>query len=454
MVYSVHFQFMPKLSCLMTRHRFEAIGSFLHVVTPAEERTFGNNPLKKILPLQNLMKRRCLDLYQPLQQLSIDERMVKSKARTHLRQYIRNKPTKWGFKYWVLADPTGYTIDFDVYGGARQAHERSDKGLAFDVVMKLIQPFQFQGYLLYCDNFYTSPQLFQELQQIGILATGTLIKNRRGIPASVKNLRDALSRSDVPRGTGYYIKDSQSNLTYVCWKDNKCVTVVSTAHPGSADGTAQRRIKDTTGVSIVADVPQPSPIKEYNKYMGGVDKSDQYIQYHRVLRQTKKYWKTMFFHTIEIAVTNAFLLFQWRRMQSGLPRITENTFRDNLVVELYSRLQNEDSDDSHSDDEDGDTSNLCDITSTSVAIAHGSRFFSGRKRCALCSAKTKRKCPDCPRKPPLCQTPTRDCYTVWHSRHCLSLWKKWQHRNSNTRRGRPKGIVNRRRRRGNYRSRI
>ena len=32
-------------------------------------------------------------------------------------QYIRNKPTKWGFKFCVLADPTGYTLDFNVYSG-------------------------------------------------------------------------------------------------------------------------------------------------------------------------------------------------------------------------------------------------------------------------------------------------------------------------------------------------
>ena len=86
--------------------------------------------------MHNLLKKRCLDLYQHLQQLSIDERLMKSKARTHLRQYIRSKPTKWGFKYWIIADPTGYTVDFDVYGGSRQFPERSDTGLVYNVVMK------------------------------------------------------------------------------------------------------------------------------------------------------------------------------------------------------------------------------------------------------------------------------------------------------------------------------
>ncbi len=56
------------------------------------------------------IKGKCLELYQPLQELSVDERMVKSKARTHVRQYIKDKPTKLGFKYWVIADPTTLLI--------------------------------------------------------------------------------------------------------------------------------------------------------------------------------------------------------------------------------------------------------------------------------------------------------------------------------------------------------
>lgn len=109
-------QFMIRLLQLISRNRFEAIGSFLHVVTPTEEAQLADHPLKKILPLHNYIKNKC---YQPLKEISIDERIVKSKAWTHFRQYIKNKPTKWGFKYWVISDPTGYTLDFNIYQGAR-----------------------------------------------------------------------------------------------------------------------------------------------------------------------------------------------------------------------------------------------------------------------------------------------------------------------------------------------
>ena len=83
----------------------------------------------------------CLEFYHLLRELSIDEQMVKSKARTHFRQYIRNKPTKWGFKYWVVADPTGYTLDFELYCGKQRTVPLSSHGVSYDVVMELTKPF-------------------------------------------------------------------------------------------------------------------------------------------------------------------------------------------------------------------------------------------------------------------------------------------------------------------------
>lgn len=108
-------QFVVYLLSLMSRNRFEAINAFFHIVTPQEELANANDPLRKVKTFYDVVKAKCLELYQPLQQLSVDERMVKSKARTHFRQFIRNKPTKWGFKFWVLADSTGYTSDCDLY---------------------------------------------------------------------------------------------------------------------------------------------------------------------------------------------------------------------------------------------------------------------------------------------------------------------------------------------------
>ncbi len=200
----------------MTCYQYELIGTFLHLVTPNEEQQLSGNHFSKILPIYNHLKSRCFDLYQPDRQLSIDERMVKSKARTSFRQYIRNKPTKWGFKFWIIADTTGYTLDFDLYVG--KAVTASDKGLSYDVVMKLIQPFAFQGYKLYFDNFYTSPTLLLDLLNYGFVATGTLNTYRKEVPEEVYVMKKFVER--LPRRSGYYFR-SENKIAYCAWHDTK-----------------------------------------------------------------------------------------------------------------------------------------------------------------------------------------------------------------------------------------
>ena len=172
---------------------------------PSEEATLAEDPLKKVRPLYDNIKDKCLLYYQPLQELSVDERMVKSKARSKFKQYIRNKPTKWGFKFWVLADPTGYTCDFELYLGKRSTIRPSGFGLGCDTVMELTKAFQHQGYRVFFDNFYTSPALLSALKAMKIFATGTLRSTRSGVPDDVKRLITVMKGKQVPRGTGYIL---------------------------------------------------------------------------------------------------------------------------------------------------------------------------------------------------------------------------------------------------------
>ena len=157
------------------------------------------------------MKVKCLEYYQPLQHLSIDERMVKSKSRCYMIQYMKNKPTKWGFKVWLLTDTSGYTIDYSIYTG--KAEESSEHGLAHDVLTKLVEPFAVQGYEIFIDNSYSSPALFLNLLEFGICATETLRINCRGVPDSVKELKSSLMAKTFGGGSGFYYRETNSPLS-------------------------------------------------------------------------------------------------------------------------------------------------------------------------------------------------------------------------------------------------
>jgi hypothetical protein len=79
---------------IISRFRYKALMAFLNMVDPVTEDS--SNKLHQ-------------QLYQPSQNISVDERMVKSRNRLGIRQFMKDKTTKWGINLWVAADsPNGY----------------------------------------------------------------------------------------------------------------------------------------------------------------------------------------------------------------------------------------------------------------------------------------------------------------------------------------------------------
>ncbi|CAB1336656.1 unnamed protein product [Coregonus sp. 'balchen'] len=108
-------------------------------VNDAKRRTLEYDSLCRIKPLMGAMWIASRAYYHPYRTLSIDERMMASKAISQKPQYIKAKPVKWGFKLVVLADSSdGYTIDISVYTG--KSNFSSGNRHAYDAVMRLIQP--------------------------------------------------------------------------------------------------------------------------------------------------------------------------------------------------------------------------------------------------------------------------------------------------------------------------
>ena len=264
---------------IISREKFTALMAMLHFVE-TEDVNDPNYKLRKVQSFIEYIKGKCKSLHQPRQNVATDERMVKSWHRSGIRQYIKDKPTKWGIKLWALADSSnGYTCDLNVYVGKDAGRNVSGHGLGYDVVIN-------QGYRLFIDNFYTSMQLLQDLWREGVAAMGTVSENRRGFPRGLRNSKQWAKGKE--RGSMRW--DRVGECLALQWKDNKVVSMLSTIDNANDVARVTRKAK-TDGVWREVDVTQPVVIQRYHAYMNGVDRSDQMLADNHCLRKCRKWWK-------------------------------------------------------------------------------------------------------------------------------------------------------------------
>jgi len=390
---------------VLTGKKFLRIIRSLHLSSMADDATNEQrrgtaafNRLCKINPVYQDMREACKRNYHPGQDIAIDERMVASKARIGLKQYMKNKPVRWGYKLFVLADlKSGYTWDFFVYEGKLQGN--TGKGLSYESVMELIDTQLLgTGYKLFVDNFYTSPTLFRDLLQKRIWACGTIRTNRIGFPKTKEN--SLVSKS--PHGSIRWIR--KDSLLFVQWRDTRDVFLCSTLHTAHAQDTVQRRVKGADQRWVLKDIPVPPVVKNYNQCMGGVDLSDALIGYYKVLHKTQRWYKTFFYHFMDIGIVNAFLLHKDIAKGKGQVPLTQKAFRETLVVELAEL---------GSDLPPGPSSAIVPQPTASHRPVHISGdSTAGRLKCRHCGVKTPVKCSTC--DVALCFVPKRDCYNDWH----------------------------------------
>ena len=139
--------------------------------------------------------------------------MVPYFVRHGCKQYMRNKPVKFGYKVWVAATPLGYAIQFYSYAGKDENYD-SNLGLGGSVVATLAEKLPSQvdsNYQIIMDIFFTSPNLHHTLKAKGIAATGTIRINR----VETAPLRPINEMERLERGVSDVVTDKDSNLTLV-----------------------------------------------------------------------------------------------------------------------------------------------------------------------------------------------------------------------------------------------
>ena len=105
--------------------------------------------------------------------------MVPYFAHHGCKQYMRNKPVKFWYKFWVATTPLGYTIQFYPYARKDENYD-SNLGPGGLVVATLAEKVPLQvvsNYHIIMENFFTSPNLLRILKAKGIAAGKTVRVN-------------------------------------------------------------------------------------------------------------------------------------------------------------------------------------------------------------------------------------------------------------------------------------
>jgi len=397
--------YQPFFGDVFSRNRFLQIHWMLHVSPPVA------NPgvLSRGCKVKNVvayLKPRLLQHFIPSKEICVDESTVSFKGRVAWKMYNPQKPTKWGLRVYTLCDSqTGYVCAFEPYYGAATTdqlpypnHQFAPR-VVLHLIDQLLQAADGTGYHLFTDRYYTGCILAEELYKRQVHLTGTIMKNRAGLPVAVKK-KLKLKQQE----TKTWVKGD--SMTCLVWQDKRQVLMLSTYYNGSVQEIERRTKKGPEKVS------KPTMIIDYTQNMGGVDRADHYISSYAFMKKSLKWWRKLFYWILEVAVVNSFILFQQSDTTSDA---THLQYRRNLISLLVGDIRNQDR------SRKGRPSTMDREERLNKKPHFPDQLPDGKLRdCAVCSNRkvhggrrqTVYICKTCTRKPGL--HPSR-CFEIYHT---------------------------------------
>ena len=299
-----HFLLSTKFGGVMSRDRFFQIRRYLYFVDPKKDVDRGDK-LHKIRYILDTVRRSFMDEYIPHKEVTVDEAMVPFKGRLGFKQFMKDKPVKFGIKLWVCADAvTAYCYNLEVYTGKHGGQINKLMGLSARVVIGLTKPIHNFGHIVFTDNFYTSPVLAKYLAGKDTYLCGTVRPNRIGYPADLVKTNAEIRR--MPRGASEWRQCE--GMVATAWKDNRLVHYLSSAHtpdwpPNAPSVTTQRRQKDGT----VVEFQCPPSVAAYAEFMNGVDRLDQNTRQNKS-KKSMKWYRRVETKPMETSIYNAYVI--------------------------------------------------------------------------------------------------------------------------------------------------
>ena len=404
----------PLFGRVMKRNRFQLLMKFLHFNDNSkmpQPGSPGHDRLYKIRPVIDHLHEKFQEVYTPRGAICVDESLLLWKGRLIFRQYIPLKRARYGIKLFLCCESDGeykgsggYCFRLRIYSGKDGPttditevlpDDAKHLSISEQAVVFLIRPLLDKGYTVYMDNWYSSLRLYLYLLERQTLACGTI---DRGFPPELRP-------ENPPPGCASVALCGDSKVVATKFVSTKDVHMLSTAH-GHEELDVPNRQRNGT-------IRKPLAVVEYNRNMGGVDKEDQLIEPYSITRKTLKWSKKIFFHLMQMASCNAFIIAKKDGYDKVFLDFIESVaaswmFPDYEAARAASEAALEGSD---------DEVRLTERHFPSPIPPTDKKLYPSRV-CIVCSKKgfkrkeTRNHCPDCPSKPPLCLP---ECYKIYHT---------------------------------------
>lgn len=410
----------------MSRNRWEQLKSKIHF-NDNTHLAESNDKLYKIRPFIDKVVKNFNKI--PMgEKICVDEQMIPYKGHHSIKQYMKAKPKKWGYKAFVLCGSDGIVYNWELYSGAVDHDpDLPDVGISGNVVLRLAKIVPRNDYhKIYFDNWFNGLQLQIELQKIGILSLGTVRPNR------LEGCSFTDDKEMRKKGRGY-VEERKAvvegvELLAIKWYDNKPVTLLS-SFVGAYPTTQVKRWDSKSKAKV--DVDCPSAVTVYNQFMGGVDLVDSLVALYRTTIRSKKWYHKIYFHLMDLCVVNSWLLYRRDCASCGVPKKEQLSllqFKADLASTLCStgdpqkdqKKRGRPSSSSVQQEMEqkfkrGKPAVMPTLDTRRDGVAHWPTFQEKRGRCKFpgCGGVPKIFCAKC--KVHLCLTATQNCFLKFHN---------------------------------------
>lgn len=334
----------------------------------------------KFTPVRSIFEiftQNCGKSYTISEFATVDEMLLGFRGRCSFRQYMPQKPNKYGLKvYATVCSKTRYLLIWEPYLGVQPQGPFWKDNSQMSLVQRLVQPISGTGRNLTFDNFFTSfPLIKTLLVSHRLTVVGTVRKNKRELPL------EFVSTKERPVGSSLFgYSDDVTIVSYVP-KKNKNVILASSMHHDDA-------IDESTG-----EFNKPEIITFYNATKGGVDTLDQLCENYNVARHTRRWPMVIFYGMLNVAGVNSQIIFLANNINDNICRksylrdlalaltnehVVRRSLLANLPTEVRQRRQA--------------VAGTSSQTITADSVPQGTR-----KRCFMCTkdSKTKYYCQQC-----------------------------------------------------------